>query len=373
MPKYKFEQIANNISEKKIPTEDDSSTYVGLEHLDSGSINVKRWGSSVPLKGEKLLMRKGDVLLGKRNAYLRRAAIAPHDGLFSAHGMVLRPNTDVIDESFFPFFISSDYFFDTAIRISVGSLSPTVNWKDLKKEEFTIPGLETQRKLAEVLWAINDTKEKYEQLINLTDELVKSQFIEMSQGWLKSNKYEPLSEYMERITYGFTNPMPDTEEGPWKVTAKDIIDGRIDYSTARKTSVEEYEKLTAKSKPGIGDVLLTKDGTLGRVAIVDQEGICINQSVASIKCNDRIIPRFMHSILQMPEYQEKMLADAGGVTVRHLYITRVDKMFICVPELSEQKKWIRFIEQSDKSKFELEQALSELKATYKRLLEDNLG
>ena len=145
--------------------------------------------------------------------------------------------------------------------------------------------------------------------------------------------------------------MPDTKEGPWKVTAKDIIGGRIDYSTTRKTSVEEYEKLTAKSKPDIGDVLLTKDGTLGRVALVDQEGICINQSVATIKCNNRIIPRFLHSILQMPEYQGKMLADAGGVTVRHLYITRVDKMLVCIPDYSEQKKWVHFTEQSDKSKF----------------------
>lgn len=174
----------------------------------------------------------------------------------------------------------------------------------------------------------------------------------MSHEWSLACKYEPLSEYMMSITYGFTNPMPDTDEGPWKVTAKDIVDGKIDYSTARKTSLEEYEKLTAKSKPDVGDVLLTKDGTLGRVAIVDQEGICINQSVATIKCNERIIPKFLYSILQMPEYQEKMLADAGGVTVRHLYITRVDKMPVCIPSFSEQHKWLHFIEQSDKSKFD---------------------
>jgi type I restriction enzyme S subunit len=52
----------------------------------------------------------------------------------------------------------------------------------------------------------------------------------------------------------------------------------------------------------------------------------------------------------MPEYQEKMLADAGGVTVKHLYITRVDKMQMLVPDLSVQKTWLEFVEQSDKSK-----------------------
>ena len=115
MSKYKFEEIAVNYTQKRIPTEEDQSLYIGLEHLDTGNLHVDRWGSSVPLKGEKLIMRKGDVLLGKRNAYLRRAAVAPHDGIFSAHGMVLQPREDVVDKDFFPLFIASDYFFDEAI------------------------------------------------------------------------------------------------------------------------------------------------------------------------------------------------------------------------------------------------------------------
>ena len=154
MAKYRFDQIAINCKDKAKADEIDISTYIGLEHLDSGSLRVSRWGSAVPIKGDKIIMHKGDVLFGKRNAYLRRAAIAPHDGAFSAHGMVFRPKEEVVDRDFFPLFIASDYFFDAAIRISVGSLSPTVNWRDLKDLEFELPELETQRKLATVLWSI---------------------------------------------------------------------------------------------------------------------------------------------------------------------------------------------------------------------------
>ena len=179
MPRYRFEDIAINSKEKVKAEKIDQSLYIGLEHLEPGCLSVKSWGSDVPIKGDKLVMHKGDVLFGKRNAYLRRAAIAPHDGAFSAHGMVLRPKENVIDSEFFPLFIASDYFFDAAIRISVGSLSPTVNWKDLKNIEFNIPPIPIQRELSKVLWAINDTKEAYRQLIQDTDELVKSQFIEM--------------------------------------------------------------------------------------------------------------------------------------------------------------------------------------------------
>ncbi|MBQ8165609.1 MAG: restriction endonuclease subunit S, partial [Lachnospiraceae bacterium] len=179
MAVYKFEDIAFNSTEKKKPVEEDKHTYLGLEHLDSDSIYITRFGADVAPKGEKLLMRKGDVLFGKRRAYQKKVAIAPFDGIFSAHGMVLRPKEEVIDKDFFPLFIKSDYFLDEAIKISVGSLSPTINWRDLKELKFSLPSLEEQKKLAQVLWAIYETKEEYKKLIKATDDLVKSQFIEM--------------------------------------------------------------------------------------------------------------------------------------------------------------------------------------------------
>ena len=103
-------------------------------------------------------MHKGDVLFGKRNAYLRRTAIAPHDGLFSAHGMILKPNEKIVDKNFFPMFISSDYFFDVAIKISVGSLSPTVNWRDLARQEFKLPPLELQNKFTDFVEQADKSK-----------------------------------------------------------------------------------------------------------------------------------------------------------------------------------------------------------------------
>ena len=176
MARYKFDQIAINSTEKKKPIEEDRFTYLGLEHLDSGSLKVTRYGSELAPIGEKLVMKKGDVLFGKRRAYQKKVAIAPFDGIFSAHGMVLRPKEEVVDKDFFPLFISSDYFLDAAIKISVGSLSPTINWRDLRELEFALPDLKEQRRLAAVLWALNDTIEAYKKLISATDDLVKSKF-----------------------------------------------------------------------------------------------------------------------------------------------------------------------------------------------------
>lgn len=169
---------------------------------------------------------------------------------------------------------------------------------------------------------------------------------------------EPLDNYLDLITYGFTNPMPDSDCGPWKITAKDVVDGRINYNTARKTTEKAYNLLTAKSKPQIDDILLTKDGTLGRIAIVDRPNLCINQSVALLRCNNRILPRYLMYLLQAPEYQARMIADSDGTTIRHIYITRVNRMPVFVPDLQKQQKILNILSVLD-DKIELNQEINE--------------
>ena len=195
--RYKFEDIAINSTEKKKPTPADKDVYLGLEHLDSGNLEVTRFGAEVAPIGEKLIMRKGDVLFGKRRAYQKKVAVAPFDGIFSAHGMVLRPKEAVIDNRFFPLFISSDYFLDTAIKISVGSLSPTINWRDLRELPFELPTLEEQRRLADILWAGIETRNAYRELLSLTEQLVKSRFVEMFGDPDKNDKGLPLVSLQE--------------------------------------------------------------------------------------------------------------------------------------------------------------------------------
>ena len=150
---------------------------------------------------------------------------------------------------------------------------------------------------------------------------------------------EPLSQFFSFISYGFTNPMPTVHDGIFMITAADINDGRLQLETARKTSETAYRTLlSAKSRPRPNDILLTKDGTLGRLALVGDEIICINQSVAVIRPNDRVEPLFLKLLLESPRYQKRMVEDAGGSTIKHIYITIVDKMPLGLPlDRAEQR------------------------------------
>ena len=152
--------------------------------------------------------------------------------------------------------------------------------------------------------------------------------------------YEPLENYLDLITYGFTNPMPTTPSGVYMVTAKEIFNGRLNLGIARFTSEEAYsELLTDKSRPIKDDVLITKDGSIGRVAIVGDEKICISQSVALMRPNkDRILPIFLKYLLESKQYQALIDIDATGSTIQHIYITKINLMKIAVPaSLLEQK------------------------------------
>src|SRR5690554_2934663 len=157
---WKFSDLVENIVEKVVPKESGLEHYIGLEHLDSGSLKIRRFGETSSLIGDKLKIYKGDLIFAKRNSYLKRVAIADFDAVASAHSMVLRPKIKNINPDFLPFFMMSEVFWKRAIEISVGSLSPTINWKSLAKQEFLLPPKAEQARLAKLLWAMDEVIEK---------------------------------------------------------------------------------------------------------------------------------------------------------------------------------------------------------------------
>lgn len=142
----KFGDIAKHISKRVEPSETDLEIYVGLEHLDPNSLEIKRHGVPSDVAGQKLLVKKGQIIFGKRRAYQRKVAVADWDCICSAHAMVLEANTKNVIPEFLPFFMQSDVFMERAVAVSEGSLSPTIKWKVLSQQSFQIPNC---RKLIE--------------------------------------------------------------------------------------------------------------------------------------------------------------------------------------------------------------------------------
>lgn len=374
---YRFEDIAFNSTEKKKPVEEDKYTYLGLEHLDPDSIYVTRYGTEIAPKGEKLLMKKGDVLFGKRRAYQKKVAIAPFDGIFSAHGMVLRPKEDVIDKDFFPLFIKSDYFLDEAIKISVGSLSPTINWRDLKELKFSLPSLPEQKKLATALWSIYETKEHYKKLIKATDELVKSQFIEM----FGDNDFvvKSLSEECALITKGTTPTTLGynfTDEGVNFVKIENIsLDGHF-IKDGMMYIGEDCNETMKRSQLKIGDVLFSIAGAIGRCVLVTEDILPANTnqalSIIRLKNNAEISNEFLMAALQSGYIEKQYMLLKRGAAQLNLSLKDVGNFKIPIPSREQQELYVDFARQTDKSKLELKNAIDNLDALTKKIIAENL-
>ncbi|MGN9808154.1 restriction endonuclease subunit S [Micromonospora sp. BQ11] len=150
-----FGDVIQNVTDRvDNPSEAGVDRYVGLEHLDPGVLTIQRWDTPDKVEAQKLRFKAGDVVFGRRRAYQKKVAMAEFEGICSAHALVLRARPDCIHPDFLPVFLASDYFLDRAIAISVGSLSPTVNWRDLKVQEFELPPFDEQNRLANLFWAV---------------------------------------------------------------------------------------------------------------------------------------------------------------------------------------------------------------------------
>ena len=353
MPKLRFDQIAINSTEKKKPTESDKDTYIGLEHLDSGVLEVTRWGSEVAPVGDKLVMRKGDVLFGRRRAYQKKVAIAPFDGIFSAHGMVLRPRIEVITPEFFPFFISSDYFLDAAIQISVGSLSPTINWRDLCKLEFNIPTIDEQRQVVGILWGMNRLRTAYTALLQQTDELVKSQFIEMFGEGYPNAEYLPLKDCCIDIAGGKTPSMshPEYYGGPIPFVKSGDVKSEAVSSGALWLSEIALEKAGIKLVPKDAVIVVIRSAALRHefnIAIT-QNPLVINQDLKALQPKPEFLPLYL--LWAIKSREDTLLSKVQTVLTSHIEMSDLAALPVMVANFEQQRFFCDFCVQADKSKF----------------------
>ena len=331
---YRFDEIARNISERVDPNNTDLEVYIGLEHIDSESLLINRHGTPDDVNGQKLKFYKGDIIFGRRRAYQRKAGIATCDGFCSAHSLVLRANPEIIDPNLFPFFMHSDSFMNRAVDISVGSLSPTINWGTLKHQEFLLPPKEQQAELAELLWALEESDTK---TLNLDSNIskLKSAYQRLYFDSTESDKIE-----LGKIAKIYSGGTPSRKNSsywggniPWIKTAE------VNYS--KITSTEEcitkagLENSAAKLIPS-NSILLAMYGqgvTRGRAAITGIPAAC-NQACAVIEAHIDYLPDFIYLYL---EYKYEELRDlAHGANQQNLNLGMI-KIFK-IPDLSKDKQ-----------------------------------
>ena len=118
------------------------TNFVGLENIDSGSLKIIGSGKIADGTTFSKTFKSGDVLFGKRRAYLRKVAVADFDGICSGDILVFRAKENRLLPDLLPYYVSSDSFINYAISTSAGSLSPRTKWRDLAVYEIPLPPID---------------------------------------------------------------------------------------------------------------------------------------------------------------------------------------------------------------------------------------
>jgi type I restriction enzyme, S subunit len=374
--RVRFGDIVENVNERVEPSMAAEAIYVGLDDLDSGSLHIRRWGKGSDVIGTKLGFRKGDVIFGRRRAYQRKLAVAETDGICSAHAMVARAKPKVVLPEFLPFLMMSDKFMNRAVDISVGSLSPTINWTTLKLEEFDLPPLDQQRRIAEILWAVDEVIEKWLNTLKVAketrDAFTDSAFHEVNitegRNGVPTKRLGDAFKIRTGGTPSRANPEFWGGRVPWVKTGE--VKYEDIYDTEEKITELGYENSAAKliPKDSVLMALYGQGPTLGRVAQLRVEAT-VNQACAAIFPSPDFNMRYLYYYLARQYANIRRLA--RGASQPNINALIVKDFIVPAPTLNEQnavaadlakreqaqKQICDFIEQNRKLMIELTNAL----------------
>lgn len=322
---------------------------VGLEHLIPQEIKFSGYDVDTENTFTKTF-KKGQILFGRRRAYLKKAAIADFDGICSGDITVIEAIPGKVDPLLLPFIIQNDKFFDYAVSRSAGGLSPRVKWEHLKDYEFDLPPIEEQRILADKLWAAYRLKESYKKLLTATQEMVKSQFFEM---YYNTHNKQTLESVCPIMNKGIT---------PKYVESSSVLvinQACIHWDGQRLGNIKYHNEEIPVRKRILesGDVLLnaTGNGTLGRCCVFicpSDNNTYINDGHVIALSTDRavILPEVLNTYLSLNDTQAEIYRQyvTGSTNQVDIVFSDIKKMKVPVPSMDEQILFVEVLTQADK-------------------------
>ncbi|MCF8360930.1 MAG: restriction endonuclease subunit S [Prolixibacteraceae bacterium] len=321
--------------------------FLKVEHFDKGSLHIKRWG----LIGEDELpptfykvFRKGQLLYPTRNPHLQRAALAEFDGICGEKTLTLEPLADKVLPSFLPFLMQSSLFIAHTTNFIVGSTNPHVRWRDVAKLKFKLPPLPEQKRLADLLWSLDETIGAYWELVYK----LKNEF----QVTLEDSIKKPIS--------------PSSWLGDFVKIEKGLTYGSDDYGDKKSGNIlinlKCFEKFGGFNKEGIkfyigeysekhklykNDLIIantdiTRNGDVAGFPVLvpdfGDEIVLFTMDVSKLVIkNKSMLGAYLFYLLRTQWAHWYMYAHSPGTTVLHLDLSSVPKLPIPKVSLDEQR------------------------------------
>ena len=387
---FRFDEMAIQVRDKIDPAKANVDRYVGLEHIDPESLKIRRWGETTDVESSKIVFKSGNIIFGKRRAYQRKLAVADFDGICSAHAMVLRPRTDVVLKEFLPFFMQSDIFMDRAVMISVGGLSPTINWKDLAKEEFALPPLEEQRRIAEVLQAaeiyrvtlVNLENEARRAGDSLADDYMRGINLGLLEWHEQVGHFHgewpltPLGDLLQYSQYGLSNAPLETGRYPI-LRMTNLANGKATEDDMKYVDLSDADFCRYRLRQG--EVLFNRTNShelVGRTAVYDlgDDHVFASYLVRLKTRPTRLLSSYLCAYLSAPIGRRQVMSFATrGVSQTNVNATNLKRILIPLPLIDYQQRVVDLLATLDAARQAVEARCAATSAITKGIINGELG
>jgi restriction endonuclease S subunit len=373
---WRFDQMATNVNVRiDDPSKSGMEHYIGLEHLDPDSLRIRRWGSPSDVEAGKLCFKTGDIIFAKRRAYQRKLGVAEFDGICSAHAMVLRAKPDVVVPEFLPFFMQSDLFMNRAVEISVGSLSPTINWKTM-----ALPPIDDQAQITDSLDSLEQLSYAVESSLlelNNVERAAIQAIIGPEGGWsITTMRSIVTSIEAGKSPKASSLPAEPHEFGVLKVSAV----GTSGYCCEENKALINTSDFLTSAVVAAGDFLVTRANAqsqgVARTCIVEMTPsnlMLSDKTWRLIFTPDAPSKRFVLAWTKLPKFRSYIDALCSGTEAKNISQEKFLSAPMVALGVNQRAEVDRVLKQTDASRAALKQRLASAKATKIAFIRQVLG
>ena len=266
-----------------------------------------------------------------------------------------------------------DGYVDELRKQSIGGVIKYIKLGNLTEAQIPMCSIAEQNEIVENLNKVNTLISLRKQQLSKLDELVKSRFIEMFGDPVTNEKswsMYPLESVCKTIVdCPHSTPNYTTEDTGYMCIRTSIVKkNRILWDDIEYISHEEYIQRIQRKRPEKGDVVYTREGAiLGIAAMIDRDcNVALGQRSMLLSPNtDKCLPQFLSVAMNFESFLKKALGGVSGSASPHINVGDIKTFTIILPPIELQKQFTAFVEQTDKSKFEIQKSLEKLETLKK--------
>jgi type I restriction enzyme S subunit len=375
--RVRFGDVVTFVKETVDPNSGELERYIAGEHMDSENIHLRRWGTV----GDGYLgpafirrFRKGQVLYGSRRTYLKKVAYAEFDGITANTTFVLESVEGKLYQPLLPWIMLSERFTEHSIKESKGSTNPYINWPDIAKFEFALPPLEQQRRIAEVLWAVDEV---YCEIAGMIEKSASFRRSYLGSVFANPNGNNSLPIRETGLVQLGRQRAPKYQTGTMAkpyLRVANVYDGYFNYDDVLEMDFDEKDFETYRLQKG--DILLNEGQSrelVGRCAIYDGaiEDCCFQNTLIRYRPGEKVLTEFAYAFFQYCFHFGVFAAIASQTTsVAHLGAERFGNLPMPVPPKEEQSKIAHEYRQLCQTEFRLIQHLRKTQGLQKNIIEN---